>query len=99
MKTRISNIGFAKEASLLVGLAIVFAAISNLTARPERRLDWIGKARVASPTPAVPIGPSKASADFPPHPDRPYLEIASEQARPLFDRKPLLLDALPTRVY
>src|SRR5258708_18753841 len=100
MKTRISNIGFAKEAALLVGLAIVFAAISNLTARPERRLDWIGKARVATPAPAVSTAaPSKAAADFPPHPDRPYVEIAPERAKLLFDRKDLFLDARRTSVY
>ena len=92
-----------REGAILVALAIVLAAVSNLTARPERRLDWVGKGRAAPPGPAISTSPAAPPAaptsDFPPHPDRPYVEIAPEQAKLLFDRKALFLDARRTSVY
>lgn len=89
-----------REAAILAALAILFAAASNLTARPERRLDWIGRSS-AVPKAAVPTAPATpaASSDFPPHPDKPYLEITPEQAKKLFDRGAPFLDARRTAVY
>ncbi|MGH9441587.1 MAG: rhodanese-like domain-containing protein [Thermoanaerobaculia bacterium] len=88
------------ETVILVGLALILATISNLTARPERRLDWIGRARVAVPAQASGESAAEpAATDFPPHPDRPYVEITPEQAKRLFDRKALFLDARRTDVY
>jgi rhodanese-related sulfurtransferase len=84
---------------ILIALAIAFAMLSNLAARPERRLDWIGHARVAAPAVPAPAPAEPASADFPPHPDRPSIEITPDQAKTLFDRKTLFLDARRTDVY
>ncbi len=89
-----------REGAVLVALAILLAAVSNLTARPERRLDWIGHARVAAlPSEAAKRTPEPTATEFPPHPDKPWIEITPEQARLLFDRKALFLDARRTDVY
>jgi rhodanese-related sulfurtransferase len=101
MKAKLLNLGFAKETAILAGLALLLAAISNLTARPERRLDWIGKTRAVAPSPKsiAPAAQPAPGTDFPPHPDKPYLEISPEQAKTLFDRGSLFLDARRTDAY
>jgi rhodanese-related sulfurtransferase len=40
-----------------------------------------------------------AAAEFEPHPDRPFVEITPEQAKSLFDRGALFLDARRTAAY
>jgi rhodanese-related sulfurtransferase len=100
MKARVSNLGFAKEAAILVGLALLLAAGSNLTARPERCLDWIGRARLPVQGSKVPkAAPQTTVADFPPHPEKPFLEISPEETKLLFDRGTLFLDARRTAEY
>ena len=101
MKAKYSNLGFANEAAILAVLALLIAAISNLTARPERRLDWIGKTGAVPPPPAsvAPALRPASGTDFPPHPDQPYLEISPQQAKTLFDRGALFLDARRTDVF
>ena len=89
-----------RESAILLGLALLLAVASNLTARPERRLDWIGRSSpVAKPAPTAPAATPAASSDFPPHPDKPYLEISPEQAKTLFDRGALFADARRTEVF
>jgi rhodanese-related sulfurtransferase len=101
MRARKSSLGFAKETAILAGLALLFAAVSNLTARPERRLDWIGRSSPVpkAPAPATPAATAAAPSDFPPHPDKPFLEISPEQAKVLFDRGALFADARRTEVF
>ncbi|MHB0970990.1 MAG: rhodanese-like domain-containing protein [Thermoanaerobaculia bacterium] len=52
----------------------------------------------AQPSPAQPA-PSRIGKFFPPHPDRPFVEINYEDARVLFDRKALILDARRSSAY
>jgi rhodanese-related sulfurtransferase len=49
-------------------------------------------------TPA-PASPAPSGRDFTPHPDKPWVEIAPEEARALFDRGALFIDARRTSVY
>ncbi len=90
-----------REAGAFVLLALLFAVASNLTARPTRRLDWIGRSSSVpkAPAPAAPAATPAAPSDFPPHPDKPYLEITPEQAKTLFDRGALFADARRTEAF
>jgi rhodanese-related sulfurtransferase len=86
----------------LLGLALACAAVSNAAAGKERRLAWIGHyeaagpARPATAPPATaasaPASASGANA-FPPHPDRPWVEISTDQAAELFRQGVLFFDA------
>ncbi len=99
---RSAHLGFVREAAILVVLALLLAAVSNLTARPERRLDWIGRGGEVLRRPLPRVGPAPAGPSpdaFPPHPEKPYLEISPEQAKLLFDRGVLFLDARRSSVY
>lgn len=131
------EIGFVRETALIVGLAAAAAAVSNATARRERKLAWFGRPPTAIPvapppslrpvppdrpapgpreetpppkatprpaTPAAPNAPPEPSApaaasEFAPHPDRPWVEITSEQAKALFDRGALFVDARRSSAY
>ena len=126
------ELGLVRETALIVGLAAAAAAVSNATARRERKLAWFGRPPTAIPvapppslqpvppdrpapgprertappaatpppetpaSPSAPAGPSAAPAaasEFAPHPDRPWVEITPEQAKALFDRGALFVDA------
>lgn len=50
------------------------------------------------PSPTQPE-PARIGKFFPPHPDRPWVEINYEDARVLYDRKALILDARRSSVY
>lgn len=49
-------------------------------------------------SPAQPA-PARIGKFFPPHPDRPWVEVNYEDARVLYDRKALVLDARRSSVY
>ncbi|HET9795215.1 MAG TPA: rhodanese-like domain-containing protein [Thermoanaerobaculia bacterium] len=60
----------------------------------------------AHASPAPPSRPASAApapkgeiAEFAPHPDRPFVEVTAEQAKALFDRGALFLDARRTAAY
>ncbi len=98
---------FWRETLAIVGLAIAAAFVSNAAARRERHLAWLGMppsaapARASSqPSPSTATGPAPSTAnEFPPHPDRPFVEITPEQAKALYDRGALFVDARRTSVY
>ena len=98
------------RALALVAAAVVCAAISNALAGPERKLLWTGnvEAKPAGP-PTASSPPSKADgssavspahAEFPPHPDKPWVEVSGDQAAMLHPRGDVpFLDARRTSVY
>jgi rhodanese-related sulfurtransferase len=101
---------FWRDAVALVALSVAAAAVSNLTAGPERKLRWVGEysspaaAAKEAPAPASSAAPAvTASADsgkaFPPHPDKPWLEISGDDVALLRDRGTLILDARRSSVY
>ena len=62
------------------------------TTKPKAPAPASGAA--APPPPARPAAsPAPTASDFAPHPDRPWIEIAPEQAKTLFDRGALFVDA------
>jgi rhodanese-related sulfurtransferase len=100
------------QAAALLMLALVCAAASNAFAGRERRLSWkaAGLAEgsqhavskpAAAPAPAVSSASSPAAkASFPPHPDKPYVEISGEETTQLQGRGDVpVLDARRTSVY
>ena len=90
-----------RETAAIVLFAVVAASVSNAFARRERRLAWFGRPPEAAPaTPAPsPVPAAAAASDFPPHPDRPFVEITADQARALYDRGALFLDARRTAAF
>jgi rhodanese-related sulfurtransferase len=105
---------FWRDAVALVALAIAASVVSNLVAGPERKLRWIGEyaspgpaaTSAAQTVPAAPPAPAvtpSSAADtgkaFPPHPDKPWLEISGDDVAALRDRGALILDARRTSVY
>jgi len=82
-------------------------SLQPIPARPEARTPPPLPASPAEPLrPAAPAPHRGASAslpaatsDFAPHPDRPFVEITPEQAKTLFDRGALFLDARRTDAY
>jgi rhodanese-related sulfurtransferase len=94
---------------ILVVLAVVCGAVSNMTASRERKLAWLGSyspaARAAAPAPgpasAMAATPGSASAGtaFPPHPDKAWVEIDSDAAAQLHRQGALFLDARRSSVY
>lgn len=100
------------EAAALVAAAAVCAAVSNGLAGSERRLSWIGRYAPAPeerPAPRVPLSSPSAGAraaapgdsgkQFPPHPDKPWVEISGEDTALLASRGVLFIDARRTAVY
>lgn len=114
---------FWRETAAILALSIVAAAISNATARRERKLAWLGRPPAASgdagtvatpqtgrlpsatqsgsnPAPSASAASSAtAVAGAVPHPGRPFVEITSEQAKALFDRGAIFIDARRSAVY
>ena len=114
---------FWRETAAIVALSVVAAALSNATARRERKLAWLGKPPTASadagaavpslrgtatdaskvPSPGTSSDNSaagaSAAAGVASHPDRPFVEITSEQARTLFDRGAIFIDARRSAAY
>jgi len=120
-----------RQMFLIVGAAAMAAAISNLTASAERRLDWIRtvttvpatsrssapaapRPETAAAVPAVParrapppaksVAPAAQAAlapprEYPPHPDKAWLETTPEETRSLFDRGVPFFDARRSSVY
>lgn len=100
---------------VFVAAAAVGAAVSNLLAKPQRKVAWVGSyprgrefappatAAASAGVPKAPVAPlspkSARPPDFPPHPDRAWVEIAFDDVKRLFDEKALFLDARRTMVY
>ncbi|HEY3204277.1 MAG TPA: rhodanese-like domain-containing protein [Thermoanaerobaculia bacterium] len=102
---------FLAQASGLVGIAILCAVVSNALARPERKLRWIGAYQEtgAPPAAAGAASPARSTSGasatgsgkaFPPHPDKPWIEVSGDDVAELFARKSVpILDARRTSVY
>jgi rhodanese-related sulfurtransferase len=102
-----------RGAAALAGFAALLAVLSNALAGPQRRLPWVGdypNARVVPPPPlaapaapaaATPTAPAAASEkrSYPPHPDRPWVEIGGDEAAELHREGAPFLDARRTSVY
>jgi len=58
-----------------------------------------GSERPALPSPKSPPGISSSESGTPPHADRPWVEIAPEQAKSLFDRGAIFIDARRSAAY
>jgi rhodanese-related sulfurtransferase len=128
---RASNI--ARVVVLLL-VAAVGAALSNVAASAQRKLAWVGsypraldvaaagsegRAKAPRPAPSAPAatlaspalesGPGAPAAfgdseadltrSFPPHPDKPAVDVAPEDVQRLYRRKALFLDARRSSVY
>jgi rhodanese-related sulfurtransferase len=105
-----SQTSVVRQGLLLAGLALLAAAVSNVTASPQRRLAWVGEypdalklpARPPVGAPAVQPGtaaPAAADKSFPPHPDRPSADISGDDALLLHSRGSLFLDARRSKVF
>ena len=90
--------------------AAVCAIVSNVLAGPQRRLAWAGTIPPSSATPAARTTPAARSAttgaasagetNFPPHPDKPWVEISGDAAASLHARADVVfLDARRTAAY
>jgi len=93
---------------ILVALAVLCGAVSNLTASRERRLAWMGSytpaARTAvAPAPAAAAatapGTATAAGAFAPHPDKAWVEIDGDAAAQLHRQGAVFLDARRSSVY
>ena len=95
---------------ILVVLAVLCGAVSNLTASRERRLAWVGDytpaartAAAAAPGPAgetaTTPGTAPAAGAFAPHPDKAWVEIDGDAAGQLHRRGAVFLDARRSSVY
>jgi len=107
---------FWREAVVIIAVSAAAAAASNLLAGPERKLRWIGSyaesgpgpaskapTRPASSAPSAAVTPSTGAADgrdFPPHPDKAWVEISGDDVAALHARgNVLFLDARRSSVY
>ena len=102
---------FWRDAVALVALSVAAAAVSNLAAGPERKLRWVGEysspstaareapAPASAPAPAVTAPAGESGKAFPPHPDKPWLEVSGDDVALLRDRGVLILDARRSSVY
>jgi len=104
---------FWRDAVAIVALSIAAAAASNLIAGPERKLRWVGSyapaagpaaspketGPAAAPSAALSGSAGDAGKAFPPHPDKPWLEISGDDVVLLRDRGALILDARRSSVY
>jgi rhodanese-related sulfurtransferase len=102
-----------RQASAVVVAAVFCAVVSNAIGGATRRLPWIGRypnalkvppAPAPAPTPVAPapVGSSAApvpARDYPPHPDRPWVDLTGEEAVELHKRGVPFLDARRTAVY
>jgi rhodanese-related sulfurtransferase len=101
-----------RRAAVLAALAVLLAMLSNALAGPQRRLPWVGdypNARVVPPAPAAAAPSAAAPApapaatsekrSYPPHPDRPWVEIGGDEAAELHREGVPFLDARRTSVY
>ena len=96
-----------------VVLAFVCAVVSNALAGPERKLKWIGRyeERTSEPAPAsaphatpgvqaAAPGAAAGPKTFPPHPDKPWVEVSGDDVAALYAAgRVLFLDARRTSVY
>ena len=101
---------FLSRVLSFLAAAAVCAAISNALAGSERKLRWFASAyapsgatadKSATP-PAMPTASAGAVAksDFPPHPDKPWVEVSGEDVASLHARGDVsFLDARRTSVY
>ena len=109
----VSN-GFARRERRLAWLgkppsAVPVAAPPSLQPIPAAPAEKAPPPPAPSPAqapPASPSGPGSAApapkgeiAEFAPHPDRPFVEVTAEEAKALFDRGALFLDARRTAAY
>lgn len=106
---------FWRETVAIVVLAVAAAVVSNALAGSERKLRWVGSysedasrpapgaGQLASaPSPAVTSSAAAAPAgkEFPPHPDKAWLEISFDDVAALHARGDVLfLDARRSSVY
>jgi rhodanese-related sulfurtransferase len=106
---------FWRDTVTILVLAGIAAIASNSLAGPERKLRWIGAAEpsgrpgsVKGPTPvAAPAAAVTSSSDttaggktFPPHPDKPWVEVSGDDVASLHSRgNVLFLDARRSNVY
>jgi rhodanese-related sulfurtransferase len=106
---------FWRETVAIVAVAVVAAAASNLLAGPERKLRWIGSYAEAATAPAAKVSARRGSApsasvtpsggagdgkDFPPHPDKAWVEVSGDDVAALHARGSVLfLDARRSSVY
>ena len=97
---------FLTRALWLLAATVACAAVSNALAGPERKLLWTGSIEgkpaappAASTSPASPpASPSKS--EFPPHPDKPWVEISGDDVAALHARGDVpFLDARRSAVY
>lgn len=98
------------RALVFVTIALLCAAVSNLVAGSERKLLWAGSvgAKPSGP-PAASAPPSKAEtkpaavvakAEYPPHPEKPWVEVSGEGVAALHARGDApFLDARRSSVY
>jgi rhodanese-related sulfurtransferase len=95
---------------VLLAAAALCATVSNALAGPERKLRWFssqlpaaraGAARAPTTAPATrpAVPPTAAQESFPPHPDKPWVDISGEQAELLHGRGVPFLDARRTSVF
>jgi rhodanese-related sulfurtransferase len=93
-------------------VAVILAAATNAFAGAQRRLKWVGAydapadrpvaPRSAAPAaaPVAAAAPAGSAKTFPPHPDKPYVEITGDDAAALHaGRTAPFLDARRTNVY
>jgi rhodanese-related sulfurtransferase len=103
-----------RQVALLAVAALILGLVSNVLAGPERRLKWVGtyagtdrpaepsKAAAAAGSPQVParVEASALEKEYPPHPEKPWVEIPSEEVVALHARGNVrFLDARRTSVY
>ena len=104
-----------RQVALLGVASLVLGLVSNAAAGPERRLTWIGTyaassskperaaARAAgaeAPSPAPGGSAALPAKDYPPHPEKPWVEIPSEEIVALHARGNVpFLDARRSSVY
>jgi rhodanese-related sulfurtransferase len=93
------------ETFTLIAAAVLCAAVANTLATRDRKIALTHAS--AARTPAVPVAkpagatPDRASAlsRFPPHPDKPFLEISGADTQSLHAEHVLFLDARRTSVF
>ena len=101
--------GFILRGLVLLGAAVVCAAVSNALAGPERKLHWFARAEATAfkpaATPAAPAAdppavPPAGTGELSPHPDRPWVEISGDQVAALYARGNVpFLDARRSAAY
>lgn len=102
-----------RQMAILAVAALILGLVSNVLAGPERRLQWVGTytERPAQPSrPTTSSGAAAASAgiapaptlekDYAPHPEKPWVEISSDEVVALHARGNVpFLDARRSSVY